>query len=349
MTAPSRSALFDWAIAVASLWLGAGIFVDAWYHFHNDVETFFEPAHALLYAGLLAAFIFTGIALVHYHRLGYPWLRAVPPGYDATLVGLVVCLAGGVTDMVKHELWGFEEGFNALLSPTHLLIGAGTFLIVVGPIRAALARTDLPRRLSEQLPMLIAAASLLELLHWGTQIFFVSEAARMNAPLPPYRSPSDVLTLLTLTYYKQGIGLMAVIMQSLLVAGFALYLKRRIDLAPWSLVIFNMLGNVFIAGAHSNYAGEFAAVVVASIACGAVGDLFRLGPKSGSAGDGRWYVFAFCVPASYWAVYLAVLAATMGGIWWTPDVTIGSVLYAGLVGVFLNALSFPVDRARRYA
>jgi len=329
--------LFDWAIAVASLWLGAGIFIDAWYHFHNDVETFFEPAHALLYAGLLAAYVFTAIALVHYHRRGYPWRRALPAGYETTRAGLIVGLVGGVSDMIKHTLWGFEQGFNALLSPTHLLIGAGMFLIVAGPIRAALSR-DRARSLGAQLPMLIAAASLLELLHWGTQFIFISEASRMNAPLAPYSSPPDVLTLLTLQYYKQGIGLLAVMVQSLLLAGFALYLKRRFELPAGSLVVFMLLGNLFIAGAHSNHLGEFVAVAVASAACGAVGDAFRLGPTRSRADDPRWYGFAFAVPAAYWTVYLAVLAVTMGGIWWTPDVTSGSILFAGLVGVFLNAL-----------
>ena len=320
-----QSTLFDWAMATASLWLGAGIFVDAWYHFHNDVETFFEPAHGLLYAGLLAAYVFTGIALVHYHRLGRPWLHALPAGYEVTLAGLAICLAGGLSDMVKHTLWGFEEGFNALLSPTHLLIGAGMFFICAGPIRAAQARA--PRTLTGQLPMLISAASLLELLHWGTQFIFVSEAARINAPLAPASSAHDVLTLLTLAYYKQGIGLLAVLVQSLLLAGFALYLKRRFTLTAGALTLFMVLGNVFIAGAHSNDVGQFVAVVAASLACGVVGDAMRVG-----------YAFAFAVPAVYWSVYLAVLAATMGGIWWTPDVTAGSILFAGLVGVFLNAL-----------
>ncbi|MDE2573623.1 MAG: hypothetical protein KGM44_14000 [bacterium] len=335
---PPHSTLFDWAIAVASLWLGAGIFVDAWYHFHNDVETFFEPAHALLYAGLLAAFVFTGVALAHYHRRGYPWRLALPPGYDITLAGLAICLAGGASDMVKHVLWGFEEGFDALLSPTHLLIGAGMFFIVVGPIRALRLRERVPPTLGAQLPMLIAAASLLELLHWGTQFIFISEAARMNAPLPPYSSPPDVLTLLTLAYYKQGIGLLAVLVQSLLLAGFALYLKRRFDLAPGSLTLFMLLGNVFIAGAHANYAGQFIAVVSASLAGGAAGDAFPLGRGRTTADDPRWYAFAFAVPAVYWAVYLAVLAAGMGGIWWTPDVIAGSVVFAGLTGAFLNVL-----------
>jgi hypothetical protein len=38
-------------MALAALWLSGGIMLDAWYHFHSTVETFFEPAHGLLYAG----------------------------------------------------------------------------------------------------------------------------------------------------------------------------------------------------------------------------------------------------------------------------------------------------------
>lgn len=137
---PATSATYDWMMAIASLWLSGGIMVDAWHHFHSTVETFFEPAHALLYSGLLASAIFTAVTIVASTRKGYGWRSALPAGYGVTSVGLFVCLAGGLTDMVKHSLWGFEEGFNALLSPAHLLIGAGMFLIIAGPIRAALAR-----------------------------------------------------------------------------------------------------------------------------------------------------------------------------------------------------------------
>lgn len=147
---PAANTAYDWMMAIASLWLSGGITIDAWYHFHSTVETFFEPAHALLYAGLLASYIFTAVAMVAGRRQGYPWRSALPIGYEVTVAGLIVCLVGGVSDMIKHSLWGFEEGFNALLSPTHLLIGAGMFLIIAGPIRSALRRPNPPRTLLAQ-------------------------------------------------------------------------------------------------------------------------------------------------------------------------------------------------------
>ena len=43
---------------------------------------------------------------------------------------------------------------------------------------------------------------------------------------------------------------------------------------------------------------------------------------------------------------LAVPAVSMGGIWSSPDVISGSVLFAGLVGLFLNALTGPFPKRR---
>lgn len=333
---PAPSALFDWSMAIASLWCSGGILLDAWYHFHSDVETFFEPAHGLLYAGLLASYFVTGITAYRFHRQGFPWQRALPAGYETTVLGLIVFLIGGILDMIKHTLWGFEQGFNALLSPTHLLIGAGMFLIIAGPIRSAIVRARQPATLAAQLPMLFALASMMELLHWGTQYVFLSQAENMNAPLDPARFPHDTFTLLSLLYDKQGLGLLAVMVQSLLLAGFACYAARRVALAPGALTVLFVVGNVFVALAHSNYAGQFEAVILASVVAGAYGDALRAGP---STPQGRWSLSAFGMPAIYWAVMLAVLALTMGGIWWSPDVISGSIFIAGLTGAFISALS----------
>lgn len=333
---PAPNALYDWSMTLASLWASGGILLDAWHHFHSDVETFFEWSHAVLYAGLLASFVFTGIALVRFHRQGYPWSRALPAGYDWTLIGLIVFLAGGILDMIKHTLWGFEQGFDALLSVTHLTIGAGILLMIAGPIRSAMLRERQPRTLVQQLPMLLSLASLMELIHWGTQFVYQSEAERMNAPLDPALFPHDTFTLLSLLYYKQGIGLLAVIVQSLLLAGPACYMARRIAPAPGAFTVLFVTGNLFIALAHSNYIGQFVAVMAASAIAGALGDWLAPSPAATPA---RWSVAAFVMPASYWTIVLAVLAVMLNGIWWTPDVITGSIVMAGATGLFVNMLS----------
>ena len=95
-----------------------------------------------------------------------------------------------------------------------------------------------------------------------------------------------------------------------------------------------MIGNAFIACAHSNTAAQFWGVIVASVVAGVSGELFRIGPATLSTR--RWNGFAFTVPAVYWAVLLFMLAVTMDGLWWSTDVIGGSVLFAGLTGLFIN-------------
>ena len=151
----------------------------------------------------------------------------------------------------------------------------------------------------------------------------------MNAPLDAARFPHDTLTLLALLYYKEGIGLLAVVVQSLLMAGFALYAAQRIRLAAGALTVLLVVGNIFIAAAHSNYPGQFAAVTLASLLAGVFGDATGRRPK----------LFAFGIPAVYWAAVLSVLAIAMGGLWWSPDVIAGSVLFAGFAGLFALALT----------
>lgn len=340
---PAPMPWYDWLMAIASLWVSGGMLIDAYHHFHEDVETFFEPAHGLLYAGLLAAYVFTAIAISINRRKGFSLRNALPKGYETTLAGLVVFALGGIADMIKHSLWGFEQSFNALLSPTHLLIGAGMFLVIAGPIASAFKRDHPPRTLVAQLPMLLAAASMMELLHWGLQFIFLSEAEWMNRPLASSAAFShDTLTLLALQDYKNAIGLLAVVIQSFLLAGFMVFLARRIRLAFGAVTVLFLVGNAFVAAAFSNYAGQLIAVLLASLIAGLCADWFALEP----AGDPRrWAWCAFVTPALYWITMLVVFALTMGGVWWSPDVIAGSILYAGCSGLFVNALGTAVPRA----
>jgi hypothetical protein len=330
-------------MALASFWLGAGIMIDAWYHFHTVVETFFEPAHALLYAGLLASYLCTLAAAYVWRSRGYPLRACLPRGYETTVAGLIVFFIGGIGDLIKHTLWGIEQAFNALVSPTHLAIGAGMFLICAGVVRSFIEREPKPRSLVAQLPMLIALASIMELIHWGTQFVFLSMAESMNATPEVWSIPHQTLTLLSIHYYKQGLGLATVLVQSLMMAGFALFIARRIKLAPGAITVLLVTGNVCIAAAQSNYLPQFVAVVAASIVAGATGDLARLDPAKQRSR--RWPIAAAAIPAAYWAVALGVLAADMNGLWWTPDIISGSVVFAALCGSFAYALNGPFETA----
>lgn len=117
----------DWLVAGTSAWLVGGAWVDAWYHHRTELESFFTPAHALLYAGFGAA---AAVLLLASSRVEEGRFRLRPPvGYRAAVIGVPLFLAGGVGDSIWHTIFGIEQDVDALLSPTHLVLGLGAAAI----------------------------------------------------------------------------------------------------------------------------------------------------------------------------------------------------------------------------
>ena len=131
---------FDWLMAALSTIFLGGLYLDGWAHNHGKVDqSFFTPWHAFFYAGFaLTALVLLVSAAVNWRR-GYTSRAALPAGYGLALLGTAIFAAAGVGDLIWHTLFGIEEDFEALVSPTHLMLGAGLALMVSAPLRAGLA------------------------------------------------------------------------------------------------------------------------------------------------------------------------------------------------------------------
>ncbi|HYN98548.1 MAG TPA: hypothetical protein VEU28_02630, partial [Actinomycetota bacterium] len=124
-------------------WVLAGIAVDGCAHTNlGGLETFFTPWHALFYSGFAATATWIAWSTVRRRSPGQTLVSAIPQGYELGVAGLALFGLGGIGDMIWHEVFGIEVGVDALLSPTHLLLYAGVFLIVTSPFRAAWRRWD---------------------------------------------------------------------------------------------------------------------------------------------------------------------------------------------------------------
>ena len=121
------------AVAVFGTWMIIGLFLDGWAHQANKPETFFSPWHMLLYSGFVAAVAWFGW---DGRRRGD---ATAAPGDRWLTAGLVLFVTGAVGDGIWHEIFGIEVDLEALLSPTHLLLFIGGFLMVTLPLRLALA------------------------------------------------------------------------------------------------------------------------------------------------------------------------------------------------------------------
>ncbi len=119
-------------------WLVVALVSDGWAHFNvPELESFFTPWHAALYAGFAAMAGWIGLLGWRSRGAGSSVLSGLPRGYRGAAVGVLVFGAGGVADLLWHEIFGIEVAVDALVSPSHLVLGAGGLLMLSGPLRAS--------------------------------------------------------------------------------------------------------------------------------------------------------------------------------------------------------------------
>lgn len=335
--AAPRSLALDYAVGICGVWISGGFFLDAWAHGHVPVETFFTPYHAVFYSGMFALVAALAGFAARRRYLGYAWRDLFPAPYRLALLGIPIFVLGGLGDMAWHQLFGIEEGVDALLSPTHQILGLGIFFISSGPIRSVLSERAVPASLPRQLPLALGLATWLILTHFGTAYGFDPAAGRTNAPPPIVPFNADYLTALSIGYYKIASGVLVVIFQSTLIAGFSLWMISRLHPAFGMMTALLVIGNTPAAAAFTNQTPLLPVTLAASLGAGALADLLVLrydpNPSASNATAFRW--FAVAVPMTYVGIYLAgTLIAD--GLWWSWNVALGSWIWSGVCGFALS-------------
>src|SRR5687768_5093630 len=146
---------FDWLVLAASAWLLGGLYWDGWAHGYGLPDSFWTVWHAAFYSGFAAAAVVILGAVARARPQVASWRAAIPAGYEAAVTGVLLFGFGGAFDMVWHTLFGIELGTDALLSPSHLVLGIGIALIVSGPLIAAWRRGP-SRGFIAQLPAVLS-------------------------------------------------------------------------------------------------------------------------------------------------------------------------------------------------
>jgi hypothetical protein len=118
-----------------------GLFLDGWAHQAEKPETFFSPWHGILYSGFAAAVVWFAYDSWRFARENAEAAAAAKAGPSDRVIaiGLIVFIVGAVGDAVWHEVFGIEVDLEALVSPSHLALFIGGFLMVTSPLRIAAA------------------------------------------------------------------------------------------------------------------------------------------------------------------------------------------------------------------
>lgn len=332
-TQPPGSLLFDSMMIVFSSWFMGGVFLDGWAHTHIPrLETFFTPWHAVLYSGYLSVALFLVISLYRNHTRGYAWSRALPSGYELSLLGAGIFAVSGVGDMVWHILFGIEQNVEALLSPTHLGLATGLILCMSGPLRAAWRRPEsMTQGWKALLPMLFSVTFIFSVFTFFTE--YAHPFVRLTAAIIYPAGYTAVGSSISL-------GLVSILFQAALLASIVLLLVRHFTLpfGAFTMIFTLNITLLSILGNHYN--------LLPAAALGGLGaDLLYWGCKPSTKRPDMLRLFAFAVPAFFYLCYYLNLGI-IRGIQWSIHLWLGSVFMAGIVGLLLSFLMVPLSGAR---
>jgi hypothetical protein len=317
---------FDWLALGASAWLLGGLYWDGWAHGYGLPDSFWTIWHAAFYSGYAAAAAVIFGAIARARPQAATWRAAIPVGYEAAVAGVFIFGLGGVFDAAWHTAFGIELSTDALLSPSHLVLGLGIALIVSGPLLAAWRR-GASGGLAQQLPAVLSLTALLSVF-----TFFSLFAGPYSAVIGTGARPNET-TLVR--------SLLGMYLFSALVVGLALVALRRGTLPVGSLTTLLGLNGVamILMRGHAPFDVQLTFMLVAIVA-GAVGDvlLWRLRPSDSR--PFQLHVFAFAVPVVYLAVYLGIVVLRVGSGWTVHELT-GMVTLCGVVGLLISFVAAP--------
>lgn len=329
LTQPLGGLGFDWVMMSLSVIFLGGLYLDGWAHNHNRVdESFFTVWHAFFYAGFaLVALLLIGTMVVNRLR-GLPWQRTLPQSYQASLLGVLIFATGGVGDLIWHELFGIEKDFEALLSPTHLLLGLGLGLVVTGPLRAAWHRPGHQSTWRTMTPALLSLAALISNLTFFMMFshpIFSSTGGRFHREFN-----NEVGTVA---------GVLGLMIIGAILVGPVLLALRRWTLPAGSLTLIWGINTVAmtILGYDEVYMRSMA---LAMILAAMLMDFLLWYSESRLDAAIRLRLFALLAPILLFSAYYLVLLATEGTRWSVHTVT-GSLAMAGIVGWLISYLVLP--------
>lgn len=331
-------------LSAASLIVVAGLAVDTRRHrMANRLDTFYTPAHGLVYAGWVACAVVVLRVVRNEMADGARRFDAVPQGFEPAVIGVAVFGIGGVGDLLWHTVFGIEQQIKILFSPTHLLLMAAMLMVAFGVIRSAWMTADQPvepsiaspaphrRRVTVAFrqfwPVAVAAGAMISVL-----LVFVQFASPYEAPLFSSSAPFGALQTILET-----LGSLAVMITTVVLFGIVLLLARR-----WVLP-FGTFSITFAVAASGTFVYmDFRPVrLLLSLLAGAVGcDCLSWALRRVPDARLSYRLLGGLAPLLVWTSYV-VFSVADKEIVWSAEQWTGTLLWSSLIGLALTVLLLP--------
>jgi hypothetical protein len=331
---PSSSLRTDWITILLSIWFLGGLFLDGWAHnnLSASLESFFTPWHAVFYSGFMVVAAYHAWLMWQNHHQGYAWLKSLPQGYELSFVGLIIFSAGGVGDMLWHEILGIETGIEALFSPTHLLLATGIALLVAGPLRSSGYRLKTntadwhANNWRTLFPMILSLTFLLSLFTFMAQFAYAFTHPWVLLGQQRFGLDAEL---------RQITGMMGAMLHSGLLMGLLLPTLRRWRLPVGTLTFVLTINAALMSVMQDEFLGMGAAVLT-----GIISDILLLKLHPSAQNPDKFRLFAFLLPFTLYSLFI-ITVEIVSDSWWSIHMLTGLPLLAGLVGFLLSYVTLP--------
>jgi hypothetical protein len=320
----------DLTTVLLGVWFVVGLFLDAWAHNNlPGLETFFTPWHAVFYTGFVATAGWLCWLVARNLLAGRRGAAAVPVGHGLSVIGLPVFALAGLLDFGWHTVFGIEQAYKILFSPTHLVLVSSMIVIVTSPLRAAWADRDrvapgLVRLLPAILALAFTTTLVLLFLQYANALIWGPHAIVANLSESPDGRPKEIEGFLA-----------AIMVTNLVLIAPLLLAGRRWRIPPGTATIIFLTAAGLCAAITSLRA---LSVLVVMLVAGLLVDVVaaRLDPRD--TRRGAYLAFGFVAPVLLWSAYLGVAAVYARQL---PDIVefwTGIPVVAGFLGLILAAL-----------
>jgi hypothetical protein len=149
-----------WLLFAATVIMIVGLQLDAYAHATQPaLETFFTPWHGVMYLGMLLCGATIGWFVRRNLKAGATSLfAAIPKGMTGAVAGMAILAISGGIDTAWHTSFGIETGLEISLSPSHLGIISGMFLVASSPMAVLWKQARLLT--ASERSMMVASAGL---------------------------------------------------------------------------------------------------------------------------------------------------------------------------------------------
>ena len=328
-TRPTSTPRADLVTLILGAWLMIGLFLDGYAHSQiiEELESFWTPWHAVFYSGFVATSGWILWVVASHMKPGSSLRAVIPGGYGWSLAGVAAFAVGGVGDAIWHTVFGIEAGVDALLSPTHLLLFVGIFLIMSTPIRTIAWRSDRHEvGRTEAVALTLAITFMTALVGFFFQYLWAPGFAWI--PQQPFDAVSGS------GEFQVAFGIGAIMVANLIMFSPIAYISARWRVPIGTGTVALVVSNALIALAFDFW---WEGAVVVGLAGGVVTDAVLF---AGAGGATARRVALALGPLAAWSTYFWRVGSEWG-LAWPPEIWGGAIVFAALAGLVLAQMSSP--------